>query len=128
MISSGAAVNVYATWGAYGASKAAINHLAMTLAGEEPAVTTISIRPGVVDTEMQQEIREKHHKIMDEKDAKRFLGLKEEGKLLRPEQPGNVVARLAVEGNAEGLSGKFFRYVVVLRMSRVPVEIGCELC
>lgn len=87
MISSGAAVHSYSTWGAYGASKAAINHLAMTLAAEEPGVTTLSIRPGVVDTGMQQDIREKHHKVMDENDRKKFLELKQEGKLLRPEQP-----------------------------------------
>lgn len=30
-----------------------------TLAKEEPQVTTVSIRPGIVDTEMQAVIREK---------------------------------------------------------------------
>ena len=40
----------------------------------------------------------------------RFKGLKEEGGLLRPEQPGNVLGRLAVEAEKE-LGGKFFRYV-----------------
>ena len=58
MVSSGAAVNAYTGWGMYGAAKAAMNHLALTLSTEEPDVTTMAIRPGVVDTEMQREIRE----------------------------------------------------------------------
>lgn len=107
LISSGAATNIYSTWGAYGSSKAAVNHLASTLSVEEPDVTTLSIRPGTVDTEMQAEIRG-HNQVMDEKDVKKFKGLYEEGNLLRPEQPGNVIARLAIAGE-NGLSGKFLR-------------------
>ncbi|RUS19392.1 hypothetical protein BC937DRAFT_87567 [Endogone sp. FLAS-F59071] len=38
-------------------SKAALNHLVQTLAVEEPDVTTIALRPGAVDTEMQAVIR-----------------------------------------------------------------------
>jgi NAD(P)-dependent dehydrogenase (short-subunit alcohol dehydrogenase family) len=83
-----------------------MNHLAMTLAVEEPEVTSISIRPGTVDTEMQRELREIHHTAMDQKDATKFAQLKANGELLRPDQPGNVIARLALDGNTE-LSGKF---------------------
>jgi NAD(P)-dependent dehydrogenase (short-subunit alcohol dehydrogenase family) len=83
----------------------------MTLAVEEPDVTTVSIRPGVVDTEMQVEVRG-HNSLMDEKDAEKFKTLFETGKLLKPEQPGNVMARLAVEASKD-LSGKFLRYVRV---------------
>lgn len=107
--SSGAAQNAYSTWGAYGASKAALNHLAMTLKNEEPDVTTVSIRPGVVDSDMQKEIREVHHTTMDEKDREKFLEAKEKGKLLRPEQPGNVIARLAIAA-PKVLSGKFLSW------------------
>jgi NAD(P)-dependent dehydrogenase (short-subunit alcohol dehydrogenase family) len=108
LVSSGAAVSAYATWGAYGASKAVLNHLATTLAVEEPNVTTISIRPGTVDTEMQRELREVHHEAMDEQDAQKFATLKSSGKLLRPEQPGHVMAKLAI-GAGEELSGKFLK-------------------
>lgn len=107
LVSSGAAVGAYATWGAYGASKAVLNHAAMTLAVEEPDVTTISIRPGVVDTEMQRELREVHHKAMDKKDAEKFATLKSGGKLLTPEQPGHVLAKLAID-SPQDLSGKFY--------------------
>lgn len=106
LTSSGAATGAYPTWGAYGASKAAMNHLAMTLAVEEPAITTISIRPGVVDTDMQKSIRDVHHTVMDPKDAAKFAELKKTGELLRPEQPGNVMARLSLDAPKD-LSGKF---------------------
>ena len=107
--SSGAASNAYPTWGAYGASKAAINHLASTLGNEEKEITTISVRPGVVDTEMQRDIREKHNKEMDETDAARFAELKASGGLLKPEQPGHVMARMVLDAPKE-LSGKFLSW------------------
>jgi NAD(P)-dependent dehydrogenase (short-subunit alcohol dehydrogenase family) len=107
--SSGAATGYYSTWGAYGSSKAALNHLCSTLAVEEPDVTTISIRPGTVDTDMQGEVRG-HHKVIDPKDVEKFKTLHEEGKLLKPEQPGNVMARLVVKAE-KGLTGKFLRSV-----------------
>ncbi|KIW16838.1 hypothetical protein PV08_04028 [Exophiala spinifera] len=106
--SSGAASNAYASWGAYGASKAAINHLTMTLRTEEPEVTTVSIRPGVVDTAMQVDIREKFLKNMDEKDQKKFSTAKKDGILLPPEKPGRVIAELAVRAEKD-LSGQFLR-------------------
>lgn len=73
-------------------------------------IVAVAVRPGVVDTEMQRGIREVHGAEMDDGDVARFKGLKEEGGLLRPEQPGNVLGRLAVEAEKE-LGGKFFRYV-----------------
>lgn len=42
MTSSGAASNGYGSWGAYGSSKAAMNHLAMTLAAEEKVCLQLS--------------------------------------------------------------------------------------
>jgi NAD(P)-dependent dehydrogenase (short-subunit alcohol dehydrogenase family) len=110
--SSGAAVKGYTGWSCYGASKAVLNHFAISLAVEEPLITSIAIRPGVVDTEMQRDIREKHAEAMGPKDSERFMKLKEEGGLLRPEQPGHVIAKLAVAGKEgiEGLSGKFLNW------------------
>ena len=102
-------MRAYSLWGPYGASKAALNHLALTLAAEEPDITTISIRPGVVDTEMQRSIRETYNEQMDQKDMEKFNSLHKTGKLLSPEQPGHVIAKLVL--NAERyLSGQFLRY------------------
>lgn len=55
---------------------------------------------------MQRELREIHHEAMDKKDAEKFASLKSEGMLLRPDQPGNVLAKLAVDAPNE-LTGKF---------------------
>ncbi|KAG9584766.1 NAD(P)-binding protein, partial [Aureobasidium melanogenum] len=109
LCSSGAATGNYATWGAYGASKAVLNHLAQTLAVEEPEVTTLSIRPGVVDTDMQISIRNVHNTNMDAKDAAKFKELKETGGLLKPEQPGHVMAKLALDAPKD-LNGKFLSW------------------
>ena len=108
MTSSGAASNAYATWGAYGSSKAAMNHLALTLKVEEPDIITIAIRPGVVDTAMQKSIREEHHSVMDAQDLAKFRGLHEGGQLIHADQPGNVIARLALDATSD-LSGRFLR-------------------
>ena len=110
MTSSGSAVRAYASYGAYGAAKAALNHLAMMLAVEEPDVVTISVRPGVVDTVMQTELRETHIEKMDPHDQEKFKGLKRDGQLLRPEQPGHVMARLVLRAGKE-LSGTSLRCV-----------------
>ena len=103
--SSGAVTSAYSTWGAYGSSKAAMNHLAMTIKNEEPNVAAIAVRPGMVDTEMQREIREFHHETMDAKDHEKFMS----ATLLRPEKPGNVIARLAVSA-PQDLSGQFLTW------------------
>ncbi|GIZ37742.1 hypothetical protein CKM354_000117800 [Cercospora kikuchii] len=104
--SSGASTTSYQTWGAYGSSKAAMNHLAASIANEEKDITSISVRPGVVDTEMQRDIREKHNTVMTDTDRAMFKGFKEDGKLLKPEQPGNVMARLVLDAPKD-LTGKF---------------------
>lgn len=70
-------------------------------------MVSLAIRPGVVDTDMQAEVRG-NSGGMDIKDAEKFRGLFESGKLLRPEQPGHVIARLALGAEKE-LSGKFLR-------------------
>jgi NAD(P)-dependent dehydrogenase (short-subunit alcohol dehydrogenase family) len=53
-ISSDAGVNVYPTWGAYGAAKAALDHLSRTWAAEleGTGVRSFSVDPGEMDTVM----------------------------------------------------------------------------
>jgi NAD(P)-dependent dehydrogenase (short-subunit alcohol dehydrogenase family) len=53
-ISSDAAVEAYPAWGAYGASKAALDHLTRTWAAElgEAGVRVLSVDPGEMDTDM----------------------------------------------------------------------------
>lgn len=90
----------------YGSSKAAMNHLNGTLAREEPEITSLAIRPGMVNTQMQEELRSQHLGALGPEDGQRFVNAHEEGKLLRPEQPGHVIAKLAIDAPRE-LSGQF---------------------
>lgn len=108
--SSGAAVSGYPGWGVYGATKAAMNHFALTLGAEEPDVTSISIRPGMVDTNMQRELREDHATNMTPEMHAKFTGVHADGKLLRVEQPSHVMAKLVLDAPKQ-LSGKFLSYV-----------------
>ncbi|KAL1886312.1 hypothetical protein Plec18167_000241 [Paecilomyces lecythidis] len=107
--SSGAAVSAYKGWGLYGATKAAMNHLALTLGAEEPDITSVSIRPGMVDTEMQRELREDHVNNLEAEVHAKFTGVHKEGKLLKPEQPGHVMAKLVLDAPSS-LSGRFLTW------------------
>src|SRR5438067_453936 len=51
-VSSDAAVAAYPRWGAYGVSKAALDHLTRSWAVEVPEVRFFSVDPGEMDTEM----------------------------------------------------------------------------
>jgi NAD(P)-dependent dehydrogenase (short-subunit alcohol dehydrogenase family) len=53
-ISSDAAVEAYAGWGGYGASKAALDQLSAVLAAEEPELRVYAVDPGDMATDMQQ--------------------------------------------------------------------------
>ncbi|KAF9879480.1 hypothetical protein CkaCkLH20_03023 [Colletotrichum karsti] len=108
-VSSGAATGAYTAWGAYGTSKAAVNHLSTHLAVEEPEITSIAISPGRVDTAMQKVIRDTGKGHMAEKDHASFVSGFDKGELLKPEQPGNVMARFVVKPQHD-LSGKYFKW------------------
>ncbi|KAJ7179064.1 hypothetical protein C8R46DRAFT_1072354 [Mycena filopes] len=97
-VSSGAAVKGTAGWGPYNASKAAMNSLCRTLAEEEPGIVSVALRPGMVSTGMQAALRESGAAI--------FVNTHADGKLLRPEEPGHVIAALALQA-AKSLSGQF---------------------
>ena len=53
-ITSDAAAEHYETWGGYGASKAALEHLTGTLAAEHPGVHFYAVDPGDLRTQMHQ--------------------------------------------------------------------------
>ncbi|MGQ0537950.1 MAG: SDR family oxidoreductase [Gemmatimonadaceae bacterium] len=89
-ISSGAGRHVYAGWSVYCASKAALDHHARAVAlDHSPRLRISSVAPGVIDTDMQAEIRAS----TDEKvpDRRRFIEMKRRGELLTPEQAGRAV-------------------------------------
>ncbi|KAI0034070.1 NAD-P-binding protein [Vararia minispora EC-137] len=108
-VSSGAAVGAVCGWGAYNASKAAVNSICRTLASEENNITSVAIRPGKIDTAMQGDIRAGGSEHMDRPIYDSFVREHTEGKLLPPDVPGHVIAKLALYAPAE-LSGKFLSW------------------
>ncbi|OTB07466.1 hypothetical protein M426DRAFT_318137 [Hypoxylon sp. CI-4A] len=108
-VSSGAAFGAYEGWGAYGTSKAALNHFCAHLAVEEPSITSVAISPGKVDTAMQKQIRDDGKTGMAPGIHASFVDEHKSGKLLDPKQPGGVIAKL-VDGATSDLSGKHFRW------------------
>jgi len=54
-VSSDAAVEPYEGWGAYGSSKAALDHLTAILAAEEPALRVYAVDPGDMRTQLHQD-------------------------------------------------------------------------
>jgi NAD(P)-dependent dehydrogenase (short-subunit alcohol dehydrogenase family) len=54
-VSSDAAVEPYEGWGAYGSSKAALDHLTAILAAEEPSLRVYAVDPGDMRTQLHQD-------------------------------------------------------------------------
>ena len=83
-ISSGAGRRVYEGWSAYCAGKAGLDHFSRVLDAENEDVKVVSVAPGIIDTGMQERIRES-----DKSDFPligRFQDYKETGKLSSPEE------------------------------------------
>ena len=108
-VSSGAAVKGLPAWGPYNAGKAAMNSLCRTLAEEEPDIIPVAVRPGMVDTAMQAMLRGQGGTVMPEEQRQMFLQAHAEGKLVKPEDAGHVIAALALHATKE-LSGQFVNW------------------
>ncbi|WWD19208.1 hypothetical protein CI109_103666 [Kwoniella shandongensis] len=119
LVSSGASSTGYQAWGLYSMAKTGMNSLARTIASEEKenGVAIWAVRPGMVDTDsptpsrhqMQAFLRSNGPGQMADTDMVKFQSAFEKGELLRPEQPGAVLAGLAVNGPLE-LSGEYINW------------------
>ncbi|CAG8441107.1 6963_t:CDS:2 [Diversispora eburnea] len=109
-VSSGGAFHTYDGWGLYCTSKAGLLMLTNCIASEEPDIIALSILPGVIDTKMQQDVREKGSQFMRPDEHKKFVELYEKKKLVNPELPGYVMAALVSGGATKEMSGKFYDY------------------
>ncbi|KAI8853227.1 hypothetical protein BC829DRAFT_430187 [Chytridium lagenaria] len=98
LVSSGAATKAYPGWG-----------LTASLI-EEQSVVSVALRPGVVDTEMQNFIRNPgNESSMTPENHANFVKLFEDKKLLSPDVPGSVIARLALNASKD-LNGVFISW------------------
>lgn len=78
-------------------------------AAEEPDITTVAVRPGMVDTDMQAYIREEGIKVMPKETGAFYLDLHSRGMLEPPEVPARSIAWPALRAPRE-MSGEFRNY------------------
>jgi NAD(P)-dependent dehydrogenase (short-subunit alcohol dehydrogenase family) len=109
-VSSGAATSIYEGWSIYGATKAAVDHLTEIVAAEEPGVLCHAVAPGVVDTDMQAEIRTHDERTFPAID--RFRQLHAEGAWNTPAWVADHVLGL--------LAGTWTPETVVVRVPSEP--------
>lgn len=102
-VSSGAARGTTVGWSAYSAAKAGVEAMTGVLAREiEGADLRVNaIRPGIVDTDMQVEIRGSTEEDFGRANLERFRGYKERGQLRQPEDPARLVLWLLTPEAAE---------------------------
>jgi benzil reductase ((S)-benzoin forming) len=99
-ITSGAAHHAYAGWSLYCASKVALNMITacvdLELKGASSPVHICAVAPGVVDTDMQRQIRDARpeHFPMQQ----RFVKMQTEGNLSRPEKVAGMILDLDLSG------------------------------
>jgi len=108
-VSSGAALHPISAGSAYCASKAALNQFTRVVAVEEPSVTAIAVRPGVVDTRMQDLLRTEGPEKMPPDEAAYYVDLKKNGQLETPEVPARSIAWLALYAPKQW-SGRYVNY------------------
>ena len=113
-LSSGASTTAFRGWSAYCASKAALDHFGRCLALEQQdavhPVDVLSFSPGVVDTDMQAQIRASDPD--DFPDRARFIDLHANAQLASPESVAAVMLAAAISER---------RYAgAVLRTSELP--------
>ncbi|MBV8036709.1 SDR family NAD(P)-dependent oxidoreductase [Roseateles sp.] len=90
-ISSGLGRRAMAGSAAYCAVKAGLDHLSRALALEEPGVGIVSLAPGVIDTDMQVQLRGADPGRFPEQT--RFQGLKDGGQLQTAEATAAAIVR-----------------------------------
>jgi NAD(P)-dependent dehydrogenase (short-subunit alcohol dehydrogenase family) len=108
-ISSGAAHTPIASASAYCVSKAGLTHLTRVLAEEVPEVATLSVRPGVVDTDMQTQLRREGRISLKPEQSSYYDNLKKNNELEPPEIPARSIAWLALFAPGH-MSGEFRSY------------------
>lgn len=108
-VSSGASIEPVSGWSSYCTAKAAINQFTRSLALEEPTITSLALRPGIVDTEMQKNIRDNGQLGMPEKEYQEFVDFYVQGKLLSPQITGQVINILSLYASREW-SGEYISW------------------
>jgi NAD(P)-dependent dehydrogenase (short-subunit alcohol dehydrogenase family) len=122
-VSSGAARGTTAGWSAYSAAKAGVEAMTSILAKEvgDRGVRVNAVRPGIVDTEMQVEIRGCTPEQFTHENVERFRGYKERGLLRHPDDPARLILWLLTP-EADGHNGE----VLAIDDPEVAARIGLQ--
>ncbi|MDF1757257.1 MAG: SDR family NAD(P)-dependent oxidoreductase [Legionellaceae bacterium] len=86
-------------WSAYCVSKAGLSMLTKCWQIEDNSVAMASVMPGIIDTDMQREIRESNFMEAEKRDY--FLRLQKEKKLLKPEVVASFLTWLLLDIDRE---------------------------
>ncbi len=105
-ISSGAAHHAYQGWGAYCTSKAALYMIYQVLKEElnEHNIRIGSVRPGVVDTPMQDEARSAEASYFPS--LQRFIDLKKNNELIKAEDAADFIFHFITQTDDEKFSAE----------------------
>ncbi|MDP6922506.1 MAG: SDR family NAD(P)-dependent oxidoreductase [Lutibacter sp.] len=102
-ISSGAAVKPYESWSMYCSSKAGIDMMTRVVSKEQQSlgngVKMVAIYPGIVDTDMQTEVRNTPKEHFSS--VQRFIDFYENGALSSPEKAAAKIYELDCSGRLE---------------------------
>jgi len=122
-VSSGAARGTTAGWSAYSAAKAGVEALTGVLAREVAGrnIRVNAMRPGIVDTEMQVEIRGSREEQFTRENVERFRRYQERGLLRAPEDPARLILYLLTP-EAERLNGE----VVSIDDPEIAIRVGLK--
>jgi benzil reductase ((S)-benzoin forming) len=103
MLSPGASSLVGAGWSSYGAGKAGLDQWVRDVGAEQDqrgGVQVLAVAPGVVETDMQQQIRETNPEDFPKRD--KFVGLHESGQLRDPDEVARQLWALLPQGFKNG--------------------------
>jgi NAD(P)-dependent dehydrogenase (short-subunit alcohol dehydrogenase family) len=106
-ISSGSATAAVPAMAPYSVAKAAVEQLTRILAAEGAGsgIVAVALRPGVVDTRMQEEMRSRPPDMIPPELHAAYTSYKQKGMLVPPERPARIIAYLCSE-HGSGMNGK----------------------
>jgi NAD(P)-dependent dehydrogenase (short-subunit alcohol dehydrogenase family) len=99
-LTSGLSRFVMPCFGAYGVSKAGLEHMVRFLAAElkEHGIRVNALDPGSVDTPMQEEVRTKGAECLGRETLEIFLEMKKKDLLRKPEEVASCMVALVSDG------------------------------